>query len=283
MHRLLITAALLAAAPAAQSPAAQSPAAQLPDGAISRSRMGPASEVVLFFIFDPAGMQDRLPPGVRFRTIDEIAARDPEAAAYLRAHPERGGWVRSFFEIIASPMDYDGVRDRHGADGIMAVWYAWATPTAATIDPRLKGGRLVALESWVSEPKLAGAMRARGYPADPARIRLLRGPGGRLSASLQAPGVTVRVTCRLDGQPERPDWSARVSYQTIFSPAGGAPTFEVVGFSGHVQEQCRAPTWTMTGAGRLPTTYRALAALGQPVGETEFDYGYRLDGGLYRW
>ena len=98
--RALIVAGLLSLAAVWPSAAEDTALGPLPDGAVSRSRMGPAEEVVLYFAFPPEAVRARLPEGLRLLRVDELATRDPDAAKEFEAHPERAAWARGFFEII---------------------------------------------------------------------------------------------------------------------------------------------------------------------------------------
>src|SRR5690349_11770144 len=73
---------------------------ELPPEPLSRSSSGPSDELIGFLLFDPARIQDRLPPGIRFRTLEDKAREWPRLSAYLQAHPGRRSWAWSIYEII---------------------------------------------------------------------------------------------------------------------------------------------------------------------------------------
>ena len=257
---------------------------ELPQDAISTSSMGPAEEIVLNLAFDPAAAQDLLPQGIRLRTLEEIARRSDSAAiaGYLRAHPEHKGWAYGFFEIIRpASLEYDGYAAKLGGRGGMAVWYAYAARTD-TADTRPKGSQLVAIGTWVSDGRLVERMRAKGYPADYARIELLRTRRGLVSGRLKAGGLEVSGRCRLKGEPYTPDFGQPPFLQTIWTPRAVSQTFEIVTFHGHLQRKCADPVWEVGGAGPLAKALRDRAASGPEMSGTDYYAHYVLRGALYR-
>lgn len=282
MRLLKLTLALLALSLAAPGRADTPSFGGLPDGAVSRSEMGPASEFVLYIIFDPALAADRLPPGLRFRTLAEMAERSPEIAEHLKAHPEHAGWAHSAFEIIGSPrMAYDGVAARFGRRGGMAVWYA-SVARLDKSDPRPRGYQQINLGTWLSDPRLVQHMREKGYPADLGNISFTRSARGEVKGRLDVPGLHVRAYCRLNGQRLSPDWARAGTYETIWNPAGETPAFELVTYMGHLVEDCGEARWRMSGRAPLVRAFDQRGRGGRVIANTEFASGYVLRGGLYR-
>lgn len=254
----------------------------LPEGAVSHSRMGPADEIITYVVFDPAPFRSRLPAGTDFLTLQQMADRDADIAAHLKAHPEHSGWAWSFFEIIGvRAMAYDGVKARLGPHGGMAVWYPSLRRTDRS-DTRPKGHNELALGTWVSDPRLAAHMRARGYPADFGRVRFSSG-ATRLTARLDAPGLRIEAGCRLEGPSFVPDWGqAPFSYETIWTPSDRASTFEVVSWGGHRSRNCAASGWRVAGPHAFAAAMLARPHGGGGVSGTEAAFGYQLRGALYR-
>jgi hypothetical protein len=281
MRILKLLAALLALSAAAPGRADTPAFGDLPVGAVSRSEMGPASEFVLYIIFDPALARDRLPPGLRFRTLAEMATRSPEIAEHLKTHPEHAGWAHSAFEIIGSPMmSYDGVKARFGRSGGMAVWYASVARLDKT-DTRPRGYQQINLGTWLSDPRLVAHMRAKGYPVEPGAISFTRSPGGEVKGRLDVAGLHVKAFCRLNGQRLSPDWAKAGTYETIWNPAGLRPGFEMVTYMGHVVEDCGEARWRMSGGAPLAQAFAQRGLGGRVIANTEFASGYVLQGGLY--
>jgi hypothetical protein len=281
MRIITFLAALLALSVAAPGWADVSGLDELPAGALSHSEMGPASEFVLYVTLDPALIKGRLPPGLRYRTLEEMSAKSPEIAEYLASHPERRTWVHTYFEIIGSPhMVYDGVAARFGATGGMAVWYAPVVRLDKS-DKRPRGFQQVALGTWLSDAGLVRHMTTMGYPAETARIVFRRDADGKVTGALDAKGLKVRAGCRLEGRSFSPDWAKAGTYQTMWTPAGGSPTFELVTYRGHVVEDCLDARWTLSGTNPLATAWRTRATGGRQIDDTEFASGYVLKGALY--
>lgn len=272
------------AAVAAASPAgAGQRLGPLPPGAIAHSRAGPSNEMIGYLAFDPAPLAGRLPPGVHFRTLAEKAADYPGLARYLVRHPGRRGWAWSFFEIIGiRAARYDRIAARfHGGRGGMAVWYPELAPTDGA-DPPPVGDQNLAAGSWISDAGLARYMRSRGFPATAARAGF-RIAADRLTATLSAPGLTIRGSCTLTGASFVPDWAQEpLSYETMWTPAGEGETYEIVTWTGHRSRRCDHPAWRVTGDHPFARAFND-PALGDPnMLPAAFAGGYMLESALYR-
>jgi hypothetical protein len=258
---------------------------ELPPGAVSSSRMGSADEIVLYIMFDPAIAQDLLPEGIRFRTLEEIARRpdSAEVADYLRSHPERKGWARSYVEIIhPASLEYDGYTARLGAHGGMAIWYAYVARTDQS-DTRPKGYQTLSLGTWLSDKELVARMRAKGYPADYAQIEFGQDRSGVVRGKLKTKNLKVRGQCRLVGAAYKPDFGGDPPFiQTIWTPRPLATTFEIVTFYGHAQQDCSAADWQIRGGERLGEAFRNRVEANAEINRTEYYAHYVLRGGLYQ-
>lgn len=253
--------------------------APLPDGAISTSEMGISDELILWITFDPALVADRIPEGLRLRRLEEIAAKDDAIAEHLRAHPEQRGWAWSFFEIIGTEsLAVDGRKAALDEKGGMAVWYV-AAARLSKDDSRPQGSQMLALETWVSDPKFASFVREKGYPWQGADVKFWK-TDKRVEGRLKATDLTVSAICRRLGSPEKPDWGG-TNLQTLWSPRGTAPTFEMVTFYGHRVQRCE-PTWRIKGDHALARAFRARATGGERIAATEFAFDYVARSGLYR-
>jgi hypothetical protein len=257
---------------------------ELPPGAVSSSRMGSADEIVLYIMFDPAVAQDLLPEGIRLRTLEEIARRPDSAvvADYLRSHPGRKGWARSYVEIIhPASLEYDGYTAQLGARGGMAIWYAYVARTDQS-DTRPRGWQTLSLGTWLSDRKLVEHMRAKGYPAEYAQIEFWQDGAGAVRGKLKRRDLEVRGQCRLVGAAYKPDFGEPPFLQTIWTPRTLAATFEIVTFYGHAQQACSAADWQIKGEDRLGRAFRNRAEGGAEVNGTDYYAHYVLRGGLYR-
>lgn len=253
----------------------------LPEGALSRSVAGPSDELVGYIAFDPRLVADQLPAGLRFVPLQEKAEHWPYLQAYLQRHPERAGWVWSYYEVILlRAARYDRVRGDFGRSGGMALWYADVAREDVS-DPRPQGDQSLVLGSWISDPVLAAYMRAKGFPAEDGAVTF-RSDRQSARGRFMGAGLTIEGACRLEGAAFVPEWAREpVSYQTLWTP-GSAETFELVTWTGHRGRNCVDPRWTMTGAHPLARAFND-PSLGDPfIFPTDFNFGYRLQSGFYR-
>ena len=255
----LILAVFLGAAPTARAGTELGP---LPAGGTSHSSAGPSAELIGFLLFDPALIADRVPAGVRLRTLAEKAHGWPRLTAYLDEHPERRAWAWSFYEIIGiRAARYDGVPAKFDAGrGGMAVWYPELVRTDDS-ESRPLGVHNLALGSWVSDENLASMMRARGFPAHDARVTFIT-DAKLASGTLATAGLTIRGECGLEGRPFVPWWGKdKHSYETMWTPVGEGDTFEIVTWAGHRSRRCVDAAWRVTGTdpfASCSTTRRAV-------------------------
>jgi hypothetical protein len=253
---------------------------ELPAGALSTTEQGLSSELVVFVVFDPAAYQGQLPDGLRFRTLEEYATRDPEVAQYLQAHPEHKNWARGYFELIhADSYSVDLQQARFGKRGAIAVWYAYlARPE--TNDPRAKGGQFVALASWISDQKLARRMREKGFPMSEGDVifwRDSKGTHGRLKGR----GFEVSGTCRPVGEPEKIELPTP-AYLTVWSPRAAVQTFELLTGYGSTRQNCEGVEWKAKGDHPFVRAFLSRAQGGAEISGTSYEYGYVLRTALYQ-
>jgi hypothetical protein len=119
---------------------------ELPPGAVSRSSASPSRETIFWIAFDPTPYVPSLPPGVRFRTLAEIARYESTVAAYvaaprparlgaqlLRDHPHRHDAVRRDTRALRPARRVRGLvrgrrahrlhrRARHNGTPVRAEW-----------------------------------------------------------------------------------------------------------------------------------------------------------------
>jgi hypothetical protein len=122
--------------------------------ALARTRWvveGP-EEIVTHLAFDPDAVRDRLPSGLRFITVGELADGGvPWARGLLGRRPELASWGVSFLEIVrARTFTIDGRAPRWPSHGAAALWLARVAPADPGAD--LGPGRpLLALDLWVPD------------------------------------------------------------------------------------------------------------------------------------
>jgi hypothetical protein len=253
---------------------------ELPAGAISKSETGQSDEIVLLLVFDPAPVKDQLPDGIRFRTLEEYATRDPAVAEYLRAHPDQRNWARGYFEIIRSASyQVDGRSAHFGKRGGMAVWYAYVARTDSS-DQRPHGGNLLALGYWLSDSKFAKYMREKGYPVSAASVQFWQDKDS-FRGRLKANDLEISGTCRPQGKPEKVSLPSP-AYLTVWTPRPIAKTFEVLTGYGSMNQECSAVEWQAHGNHPLALIFLSRGNKETPVSDTEYESGYVLRSALYQ-
>ncbi|MGD2069117.1 MAG: hypothetical protein PVI57_10630 [Gemmatimonadota bacterium] len=267
---LLVVPGLVAAGPLRAG--AQLPT--LPEGARTRWVVEDPEEVVGWVTFDPTPVADRLPSGLQFVTVGELAADGvPWAGAWLEQNPARGRWGVSFLEIVrAGTFILDGRSPERPEDAVAALWFARIGAAEGGEAPG-PGLPLLVLGFWMPDAAYASFMRSRGHPAAPGRVTLRGARDGTLTGTVRAEGLVARVTCTPSG-PVRGGPGSR-GRQVIVPPAGtGLAGVVRVAFAGHRERSCREEAaWSLEGEHPLVG--------GVFVGPATLQYGYRLVGGAY--
>jgi hypothetical protein len=256
---------------AASTPA---PVPDLPDGAQTHWVVEQPEEIVAYLAFDPATVQRRLPPRLRFITVEELAAGGVHwAKDFLDKSPTRAEWGVSFLEIVRmQTFTIDGRRPDWPTHGAAALWFARVAPSDPATD--LGPGRpFLALEFWIPDRAYVAYMLEKGHYATYGDVRLHRGYKGKWSGSVKVDGLGVAAACKPAGPVTGGPGSAGM--QAIFPPASSSVTDVVrVAFAGHREQSCEdASSWRFRGTHPL--------AGGALLGSSTFQFGYRLRGGSY--
>jgi hypothetical protein len=272
MRLPLLAIALACSALSAQEPPAKAP--QLPDGARTNWVVARPEEIVAYLVFDPGTVQHRLPRGLRFLTLEELATGGvPWARDYLVKNPANPRWGISFLEIVRmETFNIDGRAPDWPRDGAVALWFARVASADAATD--IGPGRpFLALDFWVPDKKYAAYMRTKGYSASYGDARLRQDSGGNWLGSVKVDGLRVVAECVPTGPVTGGASSAGM--QVIFPPAKSPVTDTVrVAFAGHREKSCEdRSSWKLSGTHPL-----ARAVM---VGPASFQFGYNLVGGTY--
>lgn len=253
---------------------------KLPPGALVSDQMGKTSEIVLYLVFDPSLIQEKIPNNIRLLLLAEMAKNDREIDSYLQTHPEHKNWAWSFFEIIGTEsLVIDNRTADFGQQGGMAVWYGLAEQKQPA-DPRARGTQMLVLGTWLSDTALASYVRRKGMPWENGEIKYWKDQEGVIHGHLNTKNIEVRVICRLRGKPYKPEIKLP-AYQTFWSPLPYPNTFEVVTFYGHRVQNCTAE-WTFKGSHSLVRAYDSRATGGLFISGTEYAWDYVLQGALYK-
>jgi hypothetical protein len=246
----------------------------LPEGALSRWDVSGPQEIVTWLIFDPATVAGSLPASLRFVTIGEVAGnRLPWAVEHLDKHPDQANWGISFFEIVRTDtFAIDGRQPRWPSAGAAALWCARVAPAEAGSDLG-PGQAFLLLEFWLPDRDYCRFMRERGHYASYGDVRLRRNRSGEWAGEVRTDRLQASGACLPTGAPGS---SSGGGMQVFFPPQhSGLTTLVRLAFAGHRIQSCASsPIWKFEGDHPLT---RAMV-----LGETTFQFGYRLDGGAYR-
>ena len=268
---LLVTLAI--AASVVNDASAQVPV--LPEGAATHWVVDQPEEIVGYLLFDPATVERRLPPTLRFITIEELAAGGVVwAMEYLVESPIHGHWGISLFEIVQmQTFTIDGHAPQWPDNGAVALWIARVAPSDATTDLG-SGVPLLTLEFWIPDSSYAVEMRDKGHYATGGDVRLHQDSAGKWWGSVDIDGLSVVAECTPTGVPAGAAGSRGM--QSFFPPHSSTVTSIVrVAFAGHREQRCEEDSsWQFHGAHPLT----GVVALGPST----FQFGYDLIGGAYR-
>lgn len=256
------------------APGAPATMPDLPSGALTQWVVEEPEEIVSYLAFDPAGVLPRLPAGLRFITIEELAAGGVAwAKAFLVQYPRKSQWGVSFLEFVRMrTFAIDGRAPEWPPKGAAVLWLARVAPSEPTAD--LGPGRpYLILDFWIPDRAYADYMRGKGYYATYGDATFQRSAAGRWSGSLAVEGLDITADCMPTGPVTGGVGSAGM--QAFFPPGSSAIADVVrVAFAGHREQACEtARSWTFRGRHPLASSI----VLGAPT----FQFGYHLRGGTY--
>jgi hypothetical protein len=251
---------------------AQIPA--LPQGAQTKWVVAGPEEIVIYMIFDPATVAERLPKILRFITIKELAEGGvPWAREHLSQNPAHADWGISFIEIVRmKTFTIDGHAPHWPEHGAAALWFARVAPAdpAKELGP---GKPFLALEFWLPDRDYVAYMRRKGHYANYGDVRLHKDKNGKWIGSIEVDGLSAACECT---PADKIQGFGSSGMQAIFPPAdSGMTSFVRIAFAGHQERECgEDASWKFKGAHPL--------AKGMILGPTSFQFGYDLIGGAYQ-
>lgn len=257
----------------AQEAPAQIPV--LPAGAQTHWVVDQAEEVVCYFAFDPTTLKHRLPPTLRFITLEELASGGVHwAKDHLAKHPSQGQWGVSFLEIVRmQTFSIDGQTPMWPENGAAGLWCARVTQADSARD--LGPGRpLLILDFWMPDSMYVVRMRQKGHYATYGNVKLFKDNQGKWHGSISAEGLSAVTEFRPTGPVRGGTGSAGM--QVLIPPASSTVTDIVrVAFAGHREQDCdEDSSWTVRGTHPLASCVI--------LGPSTFEFGYNLIGGAYR-
>lgn len=263
---------LLGFALVVQSSSVQLP--ELPPGPQTRWVVDDPEEIVGYLAFNPAEVERRLPPSLRFVSIGELARNGISwARTHLAEHPSHATWGISFLEIVKTgTFTIDGRAPNWPKDGAAALWFARVGPSDPAVDLG-PGQPLLVLDFWMSDRGYVAFMQGKGHYARYGDVRLQQAPGGKWSGSVGADGLSVAAECTPVGPITGGVGSAGM--QALYPPPSSTEADRVVvAFAGHREQRCdEAHSWKLTGTHPL--------VRGVMLTPSTFQFGYDLIGGAY--
>jgi hypothetical protein len=247
-------------------PRAQVPT--LPEGAQTRWVITGNEEITVQLLFDTAGVADRLPDGLRFVTLTDVASRLPAAQDYLAAHPEHAQYGVSFLEIASGDFSIDGRKPQWPKNGANALWFAQVTSTGQK-DERVRGPEHLSLLLLVPDRDYAKYMNTRGHYGQYGDVTLHRDKAGVRHGTIKTADLQVEAACTPTGELR----TRGLIYQTIYPPRETVNAFLVLAVNGLRDGECRG-TWKISGTHPL---CKAIA-VGAPI----FGCCGNLLGGAYK-
>ena len=283
LARLLFALALLSTACASpRSPATGGFFGELPPGALSRSVQERVhGEICVDLLLPIEAVQAELPPGQRAVSVPERAAKDPELAAALRAHPELAGRALvSLCFLALDTFEIDG-RAAHPPGTLSAAFlWAYVTSSDTPADARMLGKRnFVQLRAWYPA---TGVERELVLATDPMAefTEVSMRPAGANSWDLSLTLADERIEARVRTVGERePMNRPSPAFMTVPSAGRFADLFTVYTFHGHHLWATEAE-WRATGHGPFTAAFAETSAtLGLA---TILEDGWSARSALYR-
>jgi hypothetical protein len=240
----------------------------LPDGRETHWEMTEINEIGVRMVFDPATVADRLPDGLRFRTVKEMAPKDPQVQEYLATHPEQVGYAFGVLEIVRQRFVIDGREPNWPQDGAVGLWFATVASTGQVKEGD-QGYTTLLLDLLVPDRDYVAYMRGKGHYADYGDARLKREESGMWHGTIQSTDLRVEGACTPAVEAFLKEGTES---QALFQPRG-EKHFLWLAWAGHEDHQCNGK-WTISGSHPLS---KAVT-----IGWSIYACCYRTQGGAYR-
>jgi hypothetical protein len=240
----------------------------LPSGAETHWEIDGVNEIGVHILFDPATVADRLPPNLRFQTLQEIAPKAPFAQKYLAAHPEQAGYGISVLEVVRQRFSIDGREPQWPRDGAVGLWFAKVISTSP-VNERARGSENLFLFALVPDRDYVGYMRRKGHYSTYGDVRLKRDQSGMWHGTIESADLQVEGACRPSTEASQ---KGRTGSETFYAPRGEGDHFLVLAWSDHEDHECNG-RWEISGSHPLSKAFT--------IGSSIYACCYRLQGGAY--
>jgi hypothetical protein len=218
----------------------------LPEGAQTHWRIGGGTdEIAVQLLFDTAAVADRLPEGLRFVTLADLASKFPPAQDHLTAHPEHAQYGVSILEIAAQTLfSIDGREPKWPQNGAMALWLARVTSVMK--NERARGQEHLLLLLFVPDQAYVEYMKTKGHYSEYGNVTLQHDKSGVRHGTIQTTSLQVDATCT----PTVDLRTGGPNYQTIYQPRDTVNAFLILAFNGNRDGECEG-TWKISGGNPL--------------------------------
>jgi hypothetical protein len=217
----------------------------LPEGAQTGWRIGETDEIAVQLLFDTSAAADRLPDGLRFVTLADVASKFPPAQEHLTAHPEHAEYGVSFLEIAAQNLfSIDGREPQWPKNGAIAIWLARVTSTKK--DERVRGEEHLSLLIVVPDQAYVEYMKSKGHYAEYGDVTLRHDESGLRHGTIRTASLQVDAACT----PTSDLKTGGPSYQTIYQPRDTVKTFLILAYNRNRDGECKG-NWKISGENPL--------------------------------
>lgn len=253
---------------------------ELPPGALSTALTdGVAAEICRDHLFDPAPLALTLPAGYRLHRAEELAARNPALADWLREHPAAKGHALGTLCLMSvARFVVDGVPVPKAAPLPVAFW--WASSEGSRAQAMRGAVDYVQLGSWYAPASGPLALIRRNDPmAEHAAMAVEPVAPHRWRLRLELPGEVVTAEVQVAAQ-STPRKSSQPGTMSVPLSGASADLYGVYAYLGHHARQAEG-RWQAQGRGVFS---QAFALPGEAaLFPTLFQEAWTAQGGLYRF
>ena len=228
-------------------------AKELPPGGTTSWEIDELEVIVTFLLFDPNDPAVRLPKGLRFVSLRQVAVKAPEIQEHLKHYPEQSDWAFSFVEF-ARPKAWllDGKAPRLPENGGIGVWFAPVdhSQLAAEVSKdkfeaviTSSKDAILQLGLWVPDREYVEYMRARGHHAEYGMVTIVKDSNGALQGEMQLSELNVKASATPHGETRN---EPNPFTQVFFEPGEKVENVVIIA-GGNVRERDCTAEWSKKG------------------------------------